>query len=162
MQLSCFQTKYQSDVERLSIFIQCRINSTWFKVDLEFICETKCTIHISQDKRFEEDHLRNYRSCGKTNDPWSSISAPLVPPLLTLLPDAAIAGRTCKRAQWSEAGTARQDRKDKSERLLLFVSTDNGAVMPGNIQTTAETFVRNGGIKSPWLVIPKGFNKARK
>ena len=57
-----------------------------------------------------------------------------------------------------QAGTARQDRKDKSERLLLFVSTDNGAVMPGNIQTTEETFVRNGGIKSPWLVVLKGFN----
>ena len=64
--------------------------------------------------------------------------------------------RTVERSQ--QAG--RQDRKDKSERLLLFVSTDNAAVMAGNIRTSAETFVRKRGIKSPGLVILKGFNKA--
>ena len=146
--VSCFHTKYQkscqfsSNAEKMALDI-------WFKVDLEPICQTKCTIGISQDKRFEEDHLRNYRSWGKTNDPWSSISAPLVPPLLTLLPDAAIAGRTCKRAQWSEAG--------RTERIVRGYCSLSPPIMPGNIQTTEETFVRNGG-----MVIPNGFNKARK
>ena len=50
------------------------------------------------------------------------------------------------RAQWSKASRqqagkqsrAGQDRKDNSERLLLFVSTDNAAVMTRDIQTMGE------------------------
>ena len=91
---------------------------------------------------FEDGHLRTGRweiiHTGKNKrslipDFRSTCSAVVDFVARQLLPEerANELPRTMERSQQAEQPV--QDRKDNSERLLLFVSTDNGAVMTGNI-----------------------------
>ena len=119
----------------------CHVLPSWH------ICKAKLTIRISQDKREKQSLRKDIWEQGGKSSELGKNKRSLIPDFRStcsavvdfvarqLLPEerANELPRTMERSQQAEQPG--QDRKDNSERLLLFVSTDNGAVMTGNIQT---------------------------
>ena len=73
---------------------------------------------------FSSDHCQLWTRCGKTNEPWSPISAPLVPPLSV---DFVAVLVYCRKNVQTNCGSRASGPKPghrigQSGRLLLFVS----------------------------------------